>query len=196
MAVRRPNPENWIELRLKEAAEVKAKLAAVILGPLKRAIGLTVEALRSGKRVYVFGNGGSAADAQHLAAELEGRFTRERRALPVLALTTNTSTLTAIGNDYNYEYTFARQVEAHVSRGDVVIALSTTGRSKNVLAAVQKAKELGASVIGMTGETGGPLKDLCDVALMAPSDDTPRIQECHGTLIHILCEAVEVALFG
>lgn len=195
MAVRRSKLNDLVGARLKEAAEVKAKLASCA-EPLRSAIALVIGALKTGRRVYVFGNGGSAADAQHLAAELEGRFTKERRALPVLALTSNTSTLTAIGNDYGYEHTFARQVEAHVREGDVVIAISTSGRSKNVLAAVAKARELKAVVIGMTGRSGGPLRDACDLALCAPSESTPRVQECHGTLMHILCEAVEQSLFG
>lgn len=194
MAVRRAKPD-LVADRLREAADVKAKLAACA-EPLRSAISLVVSALKTGRRIYVFGNGGSAADAQHLAAELEGRFTRERRGLPVLALTSNTSTLTAIGNDFGYERVFSRQVEAHVREGDVVIALSTSGKSKNVLAAVHKARELKAAVIGMTGRSGGLLRSACDVVLAAPSDDTARIQECHGTLMHILCEAVETALFG
>jgi D-sedoheptulose 7-phosphate isomerase len=195
MAVRRTKLNDLVPARLNEAAEVHSKLAACA-EPLENAIALIVGALKTGGRVFVFGNGGSAADAQHLAAELEGRFTRERRALPVLALTSNTSTLTAIGNDYGYEHTFSRQVEAHVRAGDIVIAISTSGKSKNVLAGVAKARELKATVIGMTGKSGGPLRAACDLALCAPSDSTPRIQECHGTMMHILCEAIEQSLFG
>ncbi len=193
MAVRKNKPDLVLQ-RLKEAAEVQAKLSACA-EPLHQAIALVVAALRAGHRVFVFGNGGSAADAQHLAAELEGRFTRDRKPLPVLSLNSNTSTLTAIGNDYGYDHTFARQVEAHARPGDVVIGISTSGNSKNVLAAVRKAKEVGAAVIGMTGQKGGALRDLCNVALCSPSDWTPRIQECHGVMLHILCEAVEAALF-
>lgn len=182
-----------VERRLAEAAQVKDRLRAVA-GDLERAIDLVTTALRRGNGVLVFGNGGSAADAQHIAAELEGRFYRNRKPLRVLALTTNTSSLTAIGNDLGYEQTFARLVEAHARPGDVVIAISTSGHSKNVLEAVKTARAIGAIVIGMTGQTGGKLRELCDLALCAPSTDVARIQECHITMGHILCEAVEANL--
>ncbi|MBI2932417.1 MAG: SIS domain-containing protein [Planctomycetes bacterium] len=179
---------------LQEAAWAKVMMveqsAPVIEEMARRLAG----ALRAGRRVYVFGNGGSAADAQHIACELEGRFYRERRALPVLALTTNTSTLTAIGNDYDYAVTFKRQVQAHVRRGDVVIAISTSGNSRNVLEAAALARRLGATVIALTGRSGGKLKRLAHVCFFAPSDETPRIQECHITAAHIVCELVEAAL--
>lgn len=152
--------------------------------------------LRRGRAIWLFGNGGSAADAQHIAAELEGRFMRERRALPVTALTTNASALTAIGNDYGYERTFARLVEAHVRRGDAVIAISTSGNSPNVLAGVRQAKKAGAVTIGFTNAHGGKLRRLVDHCLQVPSRDTQRVQEGHITLGHILCDLVESALFG
>jgi D-sedoheptulose 7-phosphate isomerase len=154
------------------------------------------KALKSGRRAYLFGNGGSAADAQHIAAELEARFVRERRALPCLALTTNTSTLTAIGNDYGYERTFARQVEAYVRKGDVVIAISTSGNSPNVIEAVKSARKAGALVFGFTNETGGKLKGLADLCLQVPSTCTQHVQECHITVGHILCDLVDRQLFG
>jgi D-sedoheptulose 7-phosphate isomerase len=182
-----------IARRLREAAAAQSKLPARA-ADLRRAASLLVETLRAGGRVLVFGNGGSASDALHLAAELEGRFLRERRPLPVLCLNANVSTLTAISNDYGYEQSFARQVRAHARAGDVVVAISTSGASKNVLAAAKEARALGARVIGMTGEKGGPLRALCDVALCAPSSETPRIQECHVVMLHVLCEAVEESI--
>lgn len=155
-----------------------------------------VRTLRRGRRVYLFGNGGSAADAQHIAAELEGRFMRKRRGLPVLALTTNTSALTAIGNDYGYERTFARLVEAHVRRGDAVIAISTSGNSPNVLAGVKQARKAGATTIGFTNDEGGRLRRLVDHCLRVPSRDTQRVQEGHITVGHIVCDLVESEMFG
>jgi D-sedoheptulose 7-phosphate isomerase len=160
-------------------------------------IGTTLaRVLKGGKTVFVFGNGGSAADAQHIAAELEARFLRERRALRCHALTTNTSTLTAVGNDYGYEYTFSRQVEAYCRKGDAVIAISTSGNSPNVLEAVKRAKKLGATTVGFTNEKGGKLKGLVDLCLRVPSTDTQRVQECHLAVGHIICDIIESSLFG
>ena len=152
--------------------------------------------LKGGRGIFIFGNGGSAADAQHIAAELESRFMKERRALPCLALTTNTSTLTAIGNDYGYERTFARQVEAYVRKGDSVIAISTSGNSPNVLEGVKAARKAGAASIGFTNEKGGKLKGLVDLCLNVPSTDTQRVQECHLAVGHVLCDLIEASLFG
>lgn len=153
------------------------------------------KALAAGRRMFVFGNGGSAADAQHIAAELEGRFLKNRRALPALALTTNTSTLTAVGNDFGYDQTFSRQVEAHVRKGDVVLAISTSGNSPNVLEGVKRAKKAGAVVIGFTNEDGGKLKSLVDHCLRVPSRDTQRVQECHIAVGHVICDVIEAELF-
>jgi D-sedoheptulose 7-phosphate isomerase len=152
--------------------------------------------LKGGKTVFLFGNGGSAADAQHIAAELEARFLKERRALRCHALTTNTSTLTAVGNDYGYEYTFSRQVEAYCRKGDAVVAISTSGNSPNVLEGVKRAKKLGATAIGFTNEKGGKLKGLVDLCLQVPSTDTQRVQECHLAVGHIVCDIIESTLFG
>ncbi|HYE97944.1 MAG TPA: D-sedoheptulose 7-phosphate isomerase [Planctomycetota bacterium] len=161
------------------------------------AIGLRLaKTFKAGRTVFLFGNGGSAADAQHIAAELEARFLRERRALPCLALTTNTSTLTAVGNDYGYDRTFARQVEAYCRRGDAVIAISTSGNSPNVLAGVKAAKKAGATTIGFTNEAGGKLKGMVDLCLRVPSTDTQRVQECHMTVGHLVCDIIEGELFG
>jgi D-sedoheptulose 7-phosphate isomerase len=153
------------------------------------------ETFRGGGRALVFGNGGSASDAQHLASELAGRFDRERPALPALALTANSSDLTAIGNDYGFEHVFARLVQAHGRPGDVAIALSTSGRSRNVNAAVSEARSRGLRSIALVGKGGGELASLVDVAVVVPSDSTARIQECHITLAHVLCELVDAALF-
>ena len=152
--------------------------------------------LQAGRGIFIFGNGGSAADSQHIAAELESRFMKERRALPCLALTTNTSTLTAIGNDYGYDRTFARQIEAYCRKGDAVIAISTSGNSVNVLEAVKRARKAGAVTIGFTNETGGKLKRLVDLCLCVPSTDTQRVQECHITVGHIVCDIIESSMFG
>jgi D-sedoheptulose 7-phosphate isomerase len=151
-------------------------------------------ALDDGRTVLVCGNGGSAADAQHFAAELVGRFTRERRAWPALALTTDSSALTAIGNDYGFDRVFARQVEAHGRPGDVLIGISTSGGSPNVLAAVETARARGLVTIGLTGRDGGALGRAVDVHLNVPSPSTARTQEVHITLLHVLCDLVEQEL--
>lgn len=189
------NCRRLIDDRLAAAAGVMLLLQreAETLDRIGKAL---VKTLRGGRRIYLLGNGGSAADAQHIAAELEGRFMRERRALPVLALTTNTSTLTAVGNDYGFERTFSRQVEAHVGRGDALIAISTSGNSENVIAAVRAAKKAGALTIGFTNDRGGRLRRLVDHCLRAPTLDTQRTQECHITAGHILCDVIETSLFG
>ena len=158
------------------------------------AVDVLLEALRSGRTVMACGNGGSAADAQHFAAELTGRFARERRAWPALALTTDTSALTAIGNDYGFDRVFARQVEAHGRQGDVLVAMSTSGDSPNVLAAVEAARARGVRTIGLTGTDGGALGRVVDVHLNVPSPTTARIQEVHITLLHVLCDLVEQEL--
>lgn len=158
---------------------------------IDRAAELLVASLRVGGKLVTFGNGGSASDAQHIAAELVGRYLSERRALPALALTVNTSTLTAVANDYGYDRIFARQIEALVTDRDVCIALSTSGNSSNVLEGVRAAKRLGAKVIGMSGRSGGLLHGLSDVSIRVPSDETPRIQEAHILIGHVLCELAE-----
>lgn len=165
--------------------------AASILDRIAEAI---IACLRAGKRVYVFGNGGSAADAQHIAAELLGRYRLERRALPAVALTTDASILTAVSNDLGFEQVFARQLAGLVNAGDVAWALSTSGTSPNVLAAVRVAVERGATTIGFTGRTGGRLAELCTHVLHVPHDDADRIQEAHVLAYHYVCERVEVAM--
>jgi D-sedoheptulose 7-phosphate isomerase len=154
-----------------------------------------IESFRAGHKLLAFGNGGSASDAQHLCAELAGRYVRERPGLPAIALTANTSDLTAIGNDYGYDRVFARLVEAHGRAGDVAVAISTSGNSRNVLEAVALARQRGLVTIGLTGRDGGKLAGTVDVPIAVASDRTPRIQETHIAILHVLCELVDEALF-
>lgn len=154
-----------------------------------------IAAYRAGKKTLIAGNGGSAADAQHIAAEFVSRFYFDRPALASIALTTDTSALTAIGNDYGYEYLFSRQLEANGAPGDIYIAISTSGNSKNVLRSLESAKKLGIKTVGLTGRTGGKMKELVDYCICVPSEETPRIQETHILIGHILCAAVEKELF-
>lgn len=153
------------------------------------------DALATGHKLLVCGNGGSAADAQHFAAEIIGRFKLERAALPAIALTTDSSVLTAIGNDYGFDAVFSRQVEGLGLPGDVVFGISTSGNSPNVLAALAKASQLGCRTVALLGRDGGSIKSVADHALIVPSTDTPRIQEGHVTIIHIICDLVEQRLF-
>jgi D-sedoheptulose 7-phosphate isomerase len=154
-----------------------------------------VKSLRAGGKVLFFGNGGSAADAQHLAAEFTGRYLKERRALPALALHANTSALTAIGNDYGFEFVFARQLEALGKEGDVAVGISTSGNSSNVVRAMEAAKAKSIYTVALVGASGGAMKELADCALCMPSNETPRIQECHILTGHLICEIVEEMLF-
>ena len=153
-----------------------------------------VEAIKNKNKIILFGNGGSAADAQHMAAELIGRFLLTRQSIPAISLTTDTSVLTALGNDYGFENIFSRQCESIVSKGDIIIAISTSGNSSNVINGVKTAKEKGGIIIGFTGMSGGKLSDLTDEIIKAPTSNTPEIQECHRIIIHILCNLVEKSL--
>lgn len=153
-------------------------------------------ALRDGNKILVMGNGGSAADAQHLAAELVGRFLVERKALPAIALTTDSSILTAVGNDYGFDRVFERQVQALAAPGDVVIGISTSGNSPNVLLALQAARDIGCTTVGLLGRDGGKIASLVDINLLVASMQTPHIQEVHAIIVHILCDLVEQALCG
>ena len=150
-----------------------------------------VSSLNQGGKVIVFGNGGSAADSQHMVAELVGRFKKERKALPAISLTTNTSTITALSNDYGYDISFKRQLEALGKKGDIAIGISTSGKAKSVIDALKAAKSMGLATVGLTGKDGGALKNAADLSLIVKSNDTPRIQEAHILIIHILCELVE-----
>jgi D-sedoheptulose 7-phosphate isomerase len=171
------------------AGTARALLPAIVEASMR-----LTDALRAGGKVLVFGNGGSAADAQHFAAELVGRYRRERRAWPAVALTTDTSALTAIGNDYGFDEVFARQVRALADSGDVVLGLSTSGNSENVVRALAAAREVGAYRIGLGGKDGGRMAAACELALIVPSIDTARIQEAHITILHVLCDLIENAL--
>ncbi len=187
-----------IESQLKESAEVKVRTAELLSPAIARAAHMLIEAYKRGGKLLLIGNGGSAADAQHIAGELVGHLDHTRlirRALPALALTTNTSVLTAISNDHGYDFVFARKIEAFANGSDVLMAITTSGNSPNILKAVEVAKAKGISVIGLTGKGGGKLKDMVDLALIVPSDNTQRIQETHITIGHIICDLVERGLF-
>jgi len=183
---------------LRAAAEVKAALAASaeVHQFIEEVATLLIRTFQRGGRVFFCGNGGSAADAQHLAAELTGRYYQDRPPLPAEALHVNTSFLTAVANDYSYEEVFARLLKAWGREGDVLWAMSTSGNSPNVLRAIDTARELGMVVIGLTGAKGGKMVGRCDYLFRAPSQDTPRIQEAHMVVGHTVCELVEAALFG
>ena len=174
-----------------ESAEIKIQSATVLAQPIAQAVDLMFSALSNGNKILACGNGGSAADAQHFAAELVGRFERERFPLPAISLATDTSILTSVGNDYGFNFIFSRQVEALCNANDIVVGLSTSGNSANVVAGIEKAREIGAYTIGMTGAKGGKLAELCSLNLAMPSTDTPRIQEAHITVGHILCDLIE-----
>ena len=169
---------------------------ASLLEDIRRAARTLVDAYRAGNKTLLAGNGGSAADAQHIAGEFVSRFYFDRPGLPSIALTTDTSILTAIGNDYGYKNLFARQVQAQGVRGDVFIGISTSGNSPNIIDALAAGKEKGIASIGLTGQGGGAMAGLCDICLRVPSDETPRIQESHILIGHILCCLVEDAIFG
>jgi len=171
-----------------------AKLLPSLAASVSDAVDIIYSSLAAGGQLLIAGNGGSAADAQHLAAELTGRFLLERRPFRAMALHGNTSALTAIGNDYGYEQVFARELSAHARPGDVLLAISTSGNSGNVLRAIEAARDHKVKVIGLTGESGGRMQSLCDLCLSIPSRSTARIQEMHITIGHAMCELLEVRL--
>jgi D-sedoheptulose 7-phosphate isomerase len=194
-----PADQNDVELvlaSLQESARAKIELGPEEAGRIALAARMMVESFRRGGKVILFGNGGSAADAQHIAAELVGKFGMERTALPALALNVNTSVITSISNDIDYSAVFSRQVEALARPGDVAVGISTSGRSRSVLEGLRAARQKGARTIGMTGLAGEPLRKAVDLCLTAPSHKTPRIQEVHITMGHIICDLVERSLFG
>lgn len=178
----------------QDSAQLTQQVAADLSVQIEKAVNMIIAALRDGGKVALCGNGGSAADAQHIAGELVGRFRQERQGLAAIALTTDTSVLTAVGNDYGFDQIFARQVEALLGPGDVLIAISTSGNAQNVVAAAQAARSQQVKTIGMTGASGGKLASAVDLCLKVPSQQTPRIQEIHITIGHIICELVEEAL--
>jgi len=181
---------------LEESASIKKLAAESLADVVTDAARIVIKAYRAGGKVLLIGNGGSAADAQHLAGELVGRFRMERKALPAIALTTDTSTLTALANDYGYDAVFSRQIEALAGAGDVLIAITTSGASANILKAIDTARSEGVAVIALTGEKGKQLADVADLAIMVPSTNTQRIQEVHITIGHIICQLVEEGLFN
>jgi D-sedoheptulose 7-phosphate isomerase len=180
-----------IQQIFQESIRVKQETLKANLNAIVQAVEEITEVLRNNGKVILFGNGGSAADSQHIAAEFIGRFQKERPSLAAIALTTDTSILTALGNDYGFDVIFARQLEGIGCRGDIAIAISTSGKSKNVIAAVQQAKTMGIKTIGLTGCGGGDLAKLCDIPLVVPSHTTSRIQESHICIAHTICELVE-----
>ena len=171
-----------------------AKALTTLAGDVSKVADLIYSSLAEGGQLLIAGNGGSAADAQHISAELTGRFLRERRPLRAIALHANTSALTAVGNDYGFEHVFARELTAHARRGDVLLAISTSGNSPNILRAIEAARQCGVAVIGLTGESGGKMRAACDLCLCVPSKSTPRIQEMHVTIGHTICELIEERL--
>lgn len=176
---------------LMESVEVKTRLADEQAGSVEQFVQRIVRAYQEGKTVYALGNGGSASDANHFIGELVGRFILERKGLPAHSLCTNDALITAIANDYGYESVFARQVDTFVQEGDIVVAFSTSGKSPNAVKALEVARQKGATTVGFTGRSGGLFPELCDVCIRVPSDATPRIQEAHIAVVHIVCELLE-----
>lgn len=188
---------DFVSGELNKSSELIAKLVAdkamqQTLVDISKKIEAT---LRANGKVLLAGNGGSAADAQHIAGEFVSRFNYDRPGLSAIAMTTDTSILTAIGNDYGYDKLFSRQIQALGHKGDVFIAISTSGNSKNILAAIEEAKRVGLYIVGLTGQAGGAMRNLCDVCLCMPSPETPKIQEGHITVSHIICGLVEMLMF-
>jgi len=190
--------KKFILSQIKKSYEIKKKILEneKIINEILEIGNILVDVYKKGNKLLIAGNGGSAADAQHIAGELVSKFYFDRPALPAIALTTDTSIITAIGNDYGYEYLFSRQIEANGIRGDAFLGISTSGNSKNILQGIKTAKEKGLITICLTGESGGKMKNLCDYCICVPSRETPRIQEAHILIGHILCSVIEEAIFG
>ncbi len=184
-----------IEAAIKDSVGTKEIVLKDQVGEIEKAATVILESLKKGGKLLIFGNGGSAADSQHIAAELVGRFKIERKALPAIALTTDTSALTAIANDYGYDAVFSRQLEALASKGDVALGISTSGNSKNVIEAFRKARSLGLKTIALAGGDGGKIKKEADISIIVASKDTPRVQESHIMIGHILCALIEHNIF-
>ena len=184
------NLKKSIEISILESTKI-IKNSSIHISEIEESINQIIKCLKNGKKIIIFGNGGSAADAQHIVAEFIGRFRLERKSLPAIALTSNSSILTALANDYSYNTIFSRQCEALVEKGDVVIGISTSGNSKNVEKGLSVSKKLGAVTIGLLGSKGGTIKKYCKIPIIINSSSTPRIQEAHRTIYHIICELVE-----
>lgn len=178
-----------------ESIQIKEELLHTSINQIIEITNLIIDCLKKNGKILLFGNGGSASDSQHLAAELVGRFKKDRNALPAIALTTNTSVLTSLANDYGYEVVFSKQVEALGQKNDVVIGISTSGKAKNVASGIRQAKKMGLRTVILSGGDGGELTKIADISLIVPSVVTARIQEAHITIGHIICELVEEALF-
>ena len=176
---------------LKDSGDLKHQVADTLAGEILKAAHTIRDCLSNGGKLLLMGNGGSAGDSQHIAAELIGRFKKERKAIPAIALTVDTSSLTALGNDYGFETIFERQLEALAQKNDAVIGISTSGNSENVVRALKKANALGAETIGLVGNDGGKIKEVANLSIVIPSNDTARIQEVHITIGHIICELIE-----
>ncbi len=176
---------------IQESIDVKSRLLKTHIPLIEKAALTVFSCLKNGHKVLFFGNGGSAADSQHLAAEIVGRYEKERRGLPALALTTDTSILTSVGNDYSFDRIYERQIEALGNKGDVAIGISTSGNSKNVILGLRKAKSLGLSTIGLSGRDGGEIKSVVDLSIVVPAEKTARIQESHIMIGHIICERID-----
>jgi len=187
-----------IDEQITEAVSVKQSLAnsADTIAAIQTAAQKCVAVYQRGNKILIAGNGGSAADSQHMAAELSGRFNFDRPGIPAIALTANSSAVTAIANDYGYEKVFSRQVQAYSQPGDLFVGISTSGNSTNILAAIDHCKENKVETVALTGLGGGKMAENCDVSIRIPSRNTPRIQECHILIVHLLCAAVEEVLFG
>lgn len=183
--------ENSIKKEFESHLQTIQEVLETSKEDLASASKMVVDALKNGNKILLCGNGGSAADAQHFAAELTGRYKTERKGLPAIALTTDTSAITAIGNDYGYNRVFDRQVEALASSGDILIGISTSGNSDNVISALNLAKKMNCVTIGLTGKSGGAMNEVCDLNLVIPSCDTPRIQEMHILFIHCICQIID-----
>jgi len=190
--------QKFIDSQIKNSYETKKTMLddKTIMDTIYKVSQKTIEIYKNGNKTLIAGNGGSAADAQHIAGELVARFYFDRPALASIALTTDTSILTAIGNDYGYEKIFSRQVEANGVSGDMFIGISTSGNSKNIIEALHECKKKGIISVGLTGENGGQMKELCDYCICVPSNETPRVQEAHILIGHIICSVVEEGLFG
>lgn len=192
--VRRHASHTDVASMLRRSADVQARLARGATTDIQRAASLMAQALQTGRKIIWFGNGGSATQSQHMAAEFVGRFSKDRRSLPSVSLTENMASVTAIANDYAYDRIFERQLEGLSQPGDVAVGLSTSGSSRNVIAGLRKAQELGLTTIGLTGAKGHAMQRVCEVCIMVPTAETARIQEAHLTIGHILCALVEDVL--
>ena len=188
--------QQLVTKQLQDHQALFHKIETELASPIAHLAERLIETLKIGNKLMIMGNGGSAADAQHFAGEIVSRFRMERPGLPAISLSTDTSIITAIGNDYGFERIFSRQVEALAAPGDAVIGISTSGNSPNVQKALEVARQAGCTTIGLLGKDGGSIKAVCDIPLIIPSNDTPRVQEGHITVIHILCDLIEQGLFG